>query len=200
MMKQRKTEVLSGLVSVIWLSSVVISEDKIERRELCVINATDVVISPGVQCDKTNNSLTVTLTQLRPHSPSKYICKLRSSLGIKATNITVTQPECLFDENKPQVQCHFFGVNQEGTIHWYLGTENITESAKTESQEVENGLFNLTSTLPIQAKSGPYNCCLWIPSSGNYQSYKLLPDNNSSWTVTGSRLLWVLIFVVLKIT
>ncbi|XP_045077539.1 uncharacterized protein LOC121570401 isoform X1 [Coregonus clupeaformis] len=180
--------------------------DSREMKELCVVNATGVFPSPGVLCDNTNNSLTLTLTQVMPSSQSNYVCKLRSNLSITAASTTVTLQECLRTsehkvfQNESQVECQFFGVYPEGTVHWFLGSENITESASTESQQDEDGLFDIRSTLPTQAGTEPYNCSLWIPSSGTYSSHKLLPysrgeDRISSGTRTRSRLMWVFILV-----
>lgn len=100
-------------------------------------------------------------------------------------------------QNESQVECQLFGVYPEGTVHWFLGSENITESASTKSQLDEEGLFDIRSTLPTQAGTEPYNCSLWIPSSGTYSSHKQLHYSRglSSGTKTRSRLLLVFILV-----
>ncbi|XP_020340321.1 uncharacterized protein LOC109892279 isoform X1 [Oncorhynchus kisutch] len=178
-----------------------------KMKQLCVVNATGVFSFPGVQCDITNNTLTLNLTRVMPSSQGNYTCKLRSNLTITAANTTVTMQECLRTyelkvfQNESQVECQLFGVYPEGTVHWFLGSENITESASTKSQLDEEGLFDIRSTLPTQAGTEPYNCSLWIPSSGTYSSHKQLHYSRviSSGTKTRSRLLLVFILVGLII-
>ncbi|KAM9472941.1 uncharacterized protein ACWYII_008060 isoform 1-T1 [Salvelinus alpinus] len=178
-----------------------------KMKQLCVVNATGVFSFPGVRCDNTNNTLTLNLTRVMPSSQGNYTCKLRSNLTITAANTTVTMQECLRTsehkvfQNESQVECQLFGVYPEGTVHWFLGSENITESASTKSQLDEEGLFDIRSTLPTQAGTEPYNCSLWIPSSRTYSSHKQLHYSRgiSSGTSTRSRLLLVFILVGLII-
>lgn len=126
------------------------------------------------------HSLTLTLLNVMPGDQGTYLCKLRSTFGVKSKTTAVTVQDCLessgYSISKSHAECWFSGVYPRGIVHWSQGDVNLTDpgSAREEVDHLER--YNVSST--IDAKKGnlsqPYNCSLWIPSARKYLSSQQL--------------------------
>ncbi|XP_071371518.1 programmed cell death 1 ligand 1-like [Centroberyx affinis] len=174
-----------------------LEDGKLDHKVLCE--------SKAEPLNKHRHRLTLTLTNMMPANQGEYICKLYSSLGVENRRTVVTLEECLgsfdFSNNQSHVECQFHGVYPNGTVHWLQGSSNLTDSATTQTEQDQHGLYNVTSTLKVQPgdMSQPYTCSLWIPASMKYLSSQKLdvvkppiPDTSSGSSV---KLQWICIMV-----
>ncbi|XP_022612657.1 uncharacterized protein LOC111230266 [Seriola dumerili] len=139
---------------------------------------------PGALCESTANTshhtLTLTLINVMPVSKGKYLCKLRSNLGVKSASTSVTVHGCLegsgFFTNESHAECWFTGVYPNGTIHWFQGEVNLTNSASTQEEMDQHGRYKVLSELHVEKGhlNLSYKCSLWIPSDRKYLSSQLL--------------------------
>ncbi|KAM9491251.1 uncharacterized protein ACWYII_003555 [Salvelinus alpinus] len=165
-----------------------------DGKYLCDVNATGVMgTHPGntpsaMECSYTPHAqLTLTLLQVQPLEQGKYLCKLRSSHGVKEATTTVKLQEC-YGEVQPSVSdegptCTFTEVYPDGEVHWFQGSNNVTGDPKIKTIQVKDGMFlTITSSLNRKTVSGEgaYNCSLWIPSTGAYLTSSLVPEHGEA--------------------
>ncbi|CAK6963301.1 uncharacterized protein LOC122967156 [Scomber scombrus] len=130
---------------------------------------------PEVLCESTaettHHKLTLTLINVMPVHQGKYLCKLSSKIGVKYTSSFVKVQDCFggsdSSRNESHAVCWFNGVYPSGTVHWFQGNANSTESASTQEVEDQHGQYNIISTINVK-KNLPYNCSLWIPGASKY--------------------------------
>lgn len=181
---------------------------------------------PQVLCEDSSvgnsqYSLSMTLTNVMPHDEGKYLCKLRSNLGVGDTSTFLTVEGGLFmyiassiclhtilymlffycllwlimitdcldslghDTNESHAMCWFSGFYPDGTIHWFEGGVNLTDSAETQDVEEKNGRYKVSSVLRVEKENSSllYNCSLWIPSARRYVSMRQF---SMAWIVKSS--------------
>ncbi|XP_029594912.1 uncharacterized protein LOC115178038 isoform X2 [Salmo trutta] len=169
-----------------------------DGKHLCDVNETGVTgTHPGstpsaMECSYTpQTQLTLTLLQVRPLDQGKYLCKLRSSHGVKEATTTVKLQEC-YREVQPSISdegptCTFTGVYPDGEVHWFQGANNVTGDSTINTKQVEDGAsLTITSSLKRKTVSGEeaYNCSLWIPSTGSYLTSSLVvPEHDKARVV-----------------
>ncbi|XP_034046549.1 uncharacterized protein LOC117528105 [Thalassophryne amazonica] len=139
---------------------------------------------PGVVCENKSqplqSSLSMTLINMLPAKQGEYICKLHSTLAIKDSTTIVKLQECFqsngSSQNKSHAECWFNGFYPNGTVHWFHAGVNLTESASTQQELNEHGLYNVKSILKREPQNTAhsYTCSLWIPALGKYQSNLLV--------------------------
>ncbi|XP_069381446.1 uncharacterized protein [Paralichthys olivaceus] len=161
---------------------------------------------PGVLCESSTETghhrLNLTLLNVMPANEGKYLCKLRSNLGVDDASTSVTVRGCInrigFFINQTHAECWFTGVYPSGVVHWFQGDINLTDFARTWAEVDQQGLFKVMSDLNVDkgSMSLPYNCSLWIPSDGKYLKSQQLPSvreaKSSGSSVT---LQWICVMV-----
>ncbi|XP_053298806.1 uncharacterized protein LOC128458150 [Pleuronectes platessa] len=135
---------------------------------------------PGVLCELSDHTLSLTLLDVMPDHEGKYLCKLHSNVGTAVASTLVTVRGCLersgFSTNESRAECWFAGVYPSGVVHWFQGGVNLTDSARTWEEEGGRGRFKVVSDLHVEKgnTSLPYKCSLWIPTDGRYlQSHQI---------------------------
>ncbi|XP_049925376.1 uncharacterized protein LOC126405615 [Epinephelus moara] len=133
-----------------------------------------------VLCERGDHSLTLTLLNVMPDDQGTYLCKLRSTSGSGSKNTVVTVQDCLGSVgssiNESYAECWFTEVYPDSTVHWFQGDVNLTDLAVTQ-EAVDNQQYNYVSSKIVVQKgnlSQPYECSLWIPSTGKYLSNQQL--------------------------
>ncbi|XP_035510238.1 uncharacterized protein LOC118322620 [Morone saxatilis] len=140
---------------------------------------------PEVLCERTaetpNHRLDMTLLNVMPVDQGEYLCKLRSKVGVGFARTLVTVQDCFGNSNSyiknTAATCQFRGVYPSGTVHWFQGDVNLTDSASTQKEEDQHGRYDVVSTIdvPKGKMSEPYRCSLWIPSIGKNLHTQELP-------------------------
>lgn len=128
-----------------------------------------------VVCRSGPTSLSLTVLNVMPADQGTYLCKVRSKTGVSSTQTVLTIPRC-FDPpvllvNRSQAACCFSGVHPRGSIHWFQGAVNLTDSAaRRPDVQDPDGRYDVCSTLPTSRGnlSLPYTCLLWSPANGSY--------------------------------
>ncbi|XP_047427999.1 uncharacterized protein LOC124997959 [Mugil cephalus] len=155
---------------------------------------------PEVQCNQTENTLSLELFNVMPVDAGIYICKIRAMQGAKAKPINITVEECRGSSdsttNATTARCSFSGVYPSGVVHWLQEDANLTTAARTEEKMDQEGRYDIWSTMDAKEgnKSQPFNCSLWIPSLGKYLSSQQVRVGSSGHLVA---LRWIC--VVLEI-
>lgn len=139
---------------------------------------------PQVLCESmaetTHHRLTLTLLNVMPTNQGRYLCKLRTTQGVKSDKTDVTVEDCFGSSgssiNNSHAECWFKGVYPIGTVHWFQEDVDLTDSASTQEEQDQHGLYNILSTINVQEgnPSKPYNCSLWMPSATKYISTQYL--------------------------
>ncbi|KAM9844255.1 uncharacterized protein ACBR49_013354 isoform 1-T1 [Aulostomus maculatus] len=137
---------------------------------------------PDFKCDSArgslNHSLKLSLINVTPGHQGKFICKLRSKLGVNHNSTNVTVQDCLGRNgssiNKSTAECWFSGVYPRGEVHWFQEKVDITASARLQVDQVAGGWYNIKSTIDVKEGSHFYKCSLWIPDNEKYLSTQQL--------------------------
>ncbi|XP_035471964.2 uncharacterized protein LOC118289241 [Scophthalmus maximus] len=130
--------------------------------------------------ETSHHRLTLTLIDVMPGNEGKYLCKLRSGQGVNDASTFVTVHDCLqrsgSSVNGSHPECWFEGVYPSGTVHWFQGDVNLTDSASTREERDPRGRYRVLSGLSVEGgnTSLAYVCSLWIPSEGKYLSSRQL--------------------------
>ncbi|XP_023147352.1 uncharacterized protein LOC111582743 [Amphiprion ocellaris] len=128
--------------------------------------------------------LTLTLSNIWPIDAGNYSCKMRSNMEAMSRTTSVTVTECsgrpASSVNRSHAQCSFSGVYPSGSVHWFKGDANLTDSTTTEEEEDQCGAYNIWSVMDLQEVKLPLNCSLWIPALGKYVSEQPLRDSAAS--------------------
>lgn len=140
---------------------------------------------PGSDCEymknETTHRLTLRLSNIWPVDAGNYTCKLRSNMDVKSSNTSVTVTECSgrpsSSVNQSHARCSFSGFYPSGSVHWFKGDANLTDSTTTEEEEAQRGLYNIWSVMQLQEVKLPLNCSLWVPALGKYVSEQPLSDS-----------------------
>ncbi|KAI3360018.1 hypothetical protein L3Q82_014353 [Scortum barcoo] len=115
---------------------------------------------------------------------------------------TISSADCLENltssANDSHATCWFSGVYPSGSVHWFQGDVNLTDSTSPQTEMDQQGRFNVLSTVAVQKGNPrePYNCSLWIPSDGKYLSSELVyrvRTQNSSGSIV--KLQWISVMV-----
>ncbi|XP_051244931.1 uncharacterized protein LOC127356900 [Dicentrarchus labrax] len=179
----------------------------VRGNKLCTYE--DSQLDPEVLCESTedtpNHRLSMTLLNVMPVDQGEYFCKLRSKVGVGFAKTLVTVQDC-FENSKSYIQkthatCQFRGVYPSGTVHWFQGDVNLTDSAITQEEEDQYGRYDVMSTIDVQkGKSEPYRCSLWIPSVGknlHAQELPMVKALESSGSMV--RVQWICIMVEIMV-
>ncbi|XP_067426970.1 neural cell adhesion molecule 1-B [Thunnus thynnus] len=174
------------------------------NKTLCEYNGKH---DPEVMCESTaettHQKLTLTLINVMPIHHGKYLCKVRSKMGVNNNSSFVTIQDCPGSSgsfiNETYAGCFFNGVYPSGTVHWFQGDVDLTESASMQEVKDKHGRYDITSTINVQKGhlTQPYNCSLWLPHAKKYFSSKQLPmvgeSGRSSGRSSGSvaKLQWI---------
>ncbi|XP_026064669.1 tyrosine-protein phosphatase non-receptor type substrate 1-like [Carassius auratus] len=162
---------------------------------------------PGFECNYTEETLTLTISNLTPANMGTYFCCIRTDSGHAKEKIDVSIGQCPGEFSNQmavpgQVQCSFNGVYPKAMINWYHYDKNLTSNSTTTSLENSDGTFNITSVLNTQDKHKRYNCSLWSLKHGRYSDQEIeVEDQAKSSPVSGIStelcLSWALIFLSL---
>lgn len=132
------------------------------------------------QCEKTpQNTLMLTLPNVMPINEGNYLCKIVSTTGQDHSTTDVVVQDCFGSSNSSinstQAKCWFTGVYPLGTIHWYKGDVNLTDSAITENTTDTYNRYNIWSSIEVEQKSfnQTFQCCLRRPSAEEDQCQTL---------------------------
>ncbi|XP_061079165.1 uncharacterized protein LOC133113989 [Conger conger] len=153
-----------------------------EKRPLCSTDhSIELKKQDRIRCRYTPQTrLALTISPLWPTDQGEYLCKLRSNLGMKNAKSQVQVQECFSGVNAVSspsaVACHFYGVFPLGKVHWFHQGKNVTSAATSSIKEDHKGMYNVSSTLPVNEDSTAeeYNCSLWIPGAGAYRNSTLV--------------------------
>lgn len=128
-----------------------------------------------VLCESTaepqRHILTLTLLNVMPDDQGTYLCKLRSTLGVKSKTTIVIVQDCLESSgssiSETTAKCWFSGVYPSGIIKWSQGDTDLTDSASPQEDVHQDGRYKVSSSIDVKTgnTSQPFNCSLWIPST-----------------------------------
>ncbi|XP_062391278.1 uncharacterized protein LOC134079110 isoform X2 [Sardina pilchardus] len=143
-------------------------------RALCELKNGNISTHNGVNCVYKDQQLVLTIGHTKPTHEGKYLCKLHSNVGAKQSYSQLNIQECLHSlhvhSHDGNSTCHARGVYPEAHIHWFQGSNNLTDSSVAHPRvRSEDGTYEIASTLLHRPHSTP-NCSLWSPSSGRYLS------------------------------
>lgn len=159
------------------------------------------------QCTEENSHhwLNLTLINVMPANEGQYLCKLRSTLGVKSATTNVKVQDCLQSSrsfiNTSHAVCWFSGVNPNSDVHWFQGDVNLTDSASTQEEEAQHGQYNVLSSIDVQKGNStqPYNCSLWTPDDGTYLTSQQLRVKKSRSSASVLNLQWLCIVVAIMV-
>ncbi|KAJ4931849.1 hypothetical protein JOQ06_010288 [Pogonophryne albipinna] len=164
-----------GWVSIIWFTAGIAVSHGLELHTVSQVAARQ-HDDPKVKCEyivEPPQILTLILLNVMPSDQGKYLCKLRSSHGMKSNTTDVKVQDCLetsgYDRNESYAECWFNGVYPGGgSVRWSQGELNFTAPAFYQKEEMDHhGRYNILSQLDVQKGNlnQPYTCSLWMPST-----------------------------------
>nr|XP_015830578.2 uncharacterized protein LOC107395668 [Nothobranchius furzeri]XP_054607797.1 uncharacterized protein LOC107395668 [Nothobranchius furzeri] len=145
-------------------------------------------VSTDFHCKYQEGQLTLVLHRalpLKSGNSSRYVCKLRSNQGTLHEYTTVQLQECCgrvessLSSRGPN--CTFSNVYPDGDVHWFQGSQNLSDGSVSQStaKSVDNGWLTIYSWLTISGQETrsdvPYNCSLKSPMSDKYIASSLVP-------------------------
>ncbi|XP_026179832.1 uncharacterized protein LOC113140253 [Mastacembelus armatus] len=148
-----------------------------------------------------NYRLSLTLTNVMPLNEGRYLCKLRSNMGVSSATTVVKVKGCLQSShssiNETHAECRFKGVASNSTIQWYQGDVDLTVFASTWKEEVQHGLYNVFSTINIEKGNPrqPYNCSLTPYHGRVFASQAVHTANEPGSSGNRAKLLWICFMV-----
>lgn len=149
---------------------------------------------PGVECEQSAQSLSLTLPNMMPSKEGLYICKIRSPQGVEKSNSNVTLQasasdfKAWYQKAERMAKCQAM-VYPWATVHWSLNSQNLTGSAQTKIRaQAQKKVFRVESTLEDLHESGKYTCSVWVPGARNhlYSGVVVVSSmwrNSQDWTV-----------------
>ncbi|KAL1277571.1 hypothetical protein QQF64_024244 [Cirrhinus molitorella] len=159
---------------------------------------------PGFECNYTEKSLTLTISNPTPANMGAYFCCIKTDSGHGAKHINVSIGECTGELSNQiagpnQIQCSFNSVYPGAVINWFHYDKDLTSKSTTTSLLNSDGTFNITSVLNIQDDKKKYTCSLWSLEQGRYLNQEIevpyhADSSPSSRISTQHRLSWTLIF------
>ncbi|XP_028829976.1 uncharacterized protein LOC114786743 [Denticeps clupeoides] len=136
------------------------------KKTLCDVKNTESSM-PHFSCAHEDRSLVLTIHHARLADEGNYLCKLRSSMGIKQTWSKVNLQDCHSKSHYDPLRrtCHASGIYPQGQIHWSHHHSNLTHNSTLNTTQAADGTYELISTLHHDLHHD-YNCSLWFPRTG----------------------------------
>lgn len=167
-----------------------------DYENICVANRSRTLLmeDPGVQCEQSAQSLSLTLSNMVPSKEGLYICKIRSPQGVEMSTSNVTLQASVsnfsawYQKAERMAKCQAM-VYPWATVHWSLNSQNLTDSAQTKIHtQAQQKVFWVESTLEGLHESGNYTCSVWVPGARNYPYSRVVVvssmwRNSQDWTV-----------------
>ncbi|XP_029920930.1 uncharacterized protein LOC115368740 [Myripristis murdjan] len=162
------------------------------ENRLCDIDSAGKVVEhhghtqSGFRCRYEQGQLSLIFEKVKPLESGtsvKYMCKLRSNVGVAKEYTTVELQECCGNVDAVVTPkgptCTFTRVHPGGDVHWFHGSTKLADgSLKTNtSKSVDaGGWLTITSSLEKKDNKKHYNCSLWSPKSRRYIASSLVQD------------------------
>lgn len=180
---------------------------------LCVVNSEGNITEhqhhtlSDFHCEYEGGQLSLVFQRVQPVESGAsvdYMCKLHSNQGVTTNHTKVELQDCcgnVQDSTNPEgPSCTFTEVHPDADVHWFLSSHNFTGETlrgSTDKRWEEGGWLTIHSYLEEKDSDELYNCSLWCPTSNQYITSRLIPQQRMSKSgATAQRPFWTFFFSV----